>query len=172
MAAQGPSHQPRCAVCVAPIEKKDQFVLSGTEVFHLACVKLKGTAASVGNRRRQKIAALEARVRELELENQTLRQDAQATSDSVRQVTSKLRELGESIKQQSSMSDEYRRQRDESRRERDEATAARDAAKRELALHQQIAGTQATKSPTTPPADPPKTMDEDQAERFRLLELD
>lgn len=62
---------------------------------------------------------------------------------------------------------EYRRQRNAALRERDEANAARDAARRELALMQQLAQSQAS-----PPASEDPTRQDEAQERFRLLELD
>lgn len=160
-----------CALCLAPLTRP--FVVSGTEVFHSQCAKVHGTAGSRGNTNRQAVAALRGKVVALELEVQRVQQRADdkeaAAARELERAKHMIRDherMLERLTESTQLTEDYRRQRDQARRERDEAVAARDAARRELALMQQL-GHQ--------PADPPKTEEtgkEEPRERFRLLELD
>lgn len=154
------------------IAKDDQFVLSGTEVFHLRCVKARGTSASVGNRTRQQLADVRGEIARMEERQRRIENDADRLAAAIAPLNA---ELDASRAREA----EYRRQRDEAHRERDrlnaeriEAIAARDSARRELALIQHLAQ-QATVAPAAP-ADPVQQDDGKDAteKRFSLLELD
>ena len=168
--------QPRCAVCVAPIQKNEEFVLGGTEVFHLRCVKARGTAASVGNRRK-------ARLVELQGENAQLRTDLEyargqlerlGRDDRRHELEREVSRLKLQLADLAEREEEYRRTRTEARRERDIANLALDTATREIALLRTL-GPSRTSTPTpTEQADPaPQDDGKDATEkRFSLLELD
>lgn len=176
------SHQPRCAACIQPITKDEQFVLSGTEVFHLACVKARGTLTSVGNRRKAALASLTARARELEanISEFSARLDAaQREHDRMVKAEREVARLETQLAQTRERELEYRRQRDHAHHDRDQmnadrldALAARDSARRELALIQHLA--QQATAPLQLPDDPVKREDGKDAteQRFSLLELD
>lgn len=169
-----------CALCLSPIADGERFVTAGTEVFHRQCVAARGTRQSIGNRRHQRLVDLEGQLKQAEgtrrmLERQVSEQTAhvQHACDEVRQLRRDLEAARESAGEHAAQRDEYRRQRDTARRERDETVAARDAARRELALMQQL-GQPAVSGPQTV-ADPAPQEDaakDATATRFGLLELD
>lgn len=159
-----------CAICLQPITDGTKFVVAGTEVFHRGCVAARGTRTSIGNRRHQRLIALEAE--NMQLRDQAAR--AEAAEAEVRRLREQLETSRKSFdvvtRDRDRLIDneaEYRRQRNAALRERDEANAARDAARRELALMQQLAQSQAS-----PPASEDPARQDEAQERFRLLELD
>lgn len=166
----------QCAVCLRPIAGKDSFALVGTEAVHRACVQLltSGHAMTKGTQQQQRIIELEGQVRQSHHLVERLKIAEQKMSNLERQFASMgavndqyARDLADGMRREA----EYRTQREQARRERDEAVAAREAAKRELALHQQISGRQTppVQEGSAQPADDGKDATE---KRFSLLELD
>lgn len=185
MPQQGPTHQALCAVCVKPITKDQEFVISATEVFHLVCVKAHGTQKSLGNRRRAKLAEERAKNAEVTQQVEFLRtridelnryqrdHDRMITAErEVARLTLELAQIG-------ARDVDYRRQRDAMRVERDAANAALAAANREILLVRTMIGDTVNRTAPLPTqtqtqADPAAQDDGKDAteKRFSLLELD
>jgi len=162
---------PRCAVCVAEILGDEKFVLAGTEVFHVRCVKAKGTLSSVGNRRKAMLSELKTQMATLESRAQIAEARARSIESSREIAQAELVRVKEQLYEHTRLVDDYREQRDRARRERDEAVAARDAARRENALMQQVGH----QTPQTPTSSDPAAQDDGKdatEKRFSLLELD
>lgn len=175
-----------CAICQQLATREQGIALSGSEVFHQECVRRHGTANSVLNRLKTKLAELELfSVREIE----TIRQRASVLEDEVRTLRRAAdKSKGDRENAQRAQQDLALRKieldgvRSELRRAREahkllkedfeRMAADRDAARREAALHQTLAG-QHVVAHVQADVTAVGQDDRDATEiRFSLLELD
>lgn len=175
----GPAHsQPQCAVCTRAITKSDEFVISGTEVFHLFCVKAYGVHRSVGHRRKQLVVELQGKHDAAQNELARFTHDFDKRLERIVKLEAEVIRLQREALEATNLKDSYKSQRDAYRQQRDEARAERDIAQRrqaELLTENDLLRAVGNRVPASAtPADPPaaKTLEEAQAERFSLLELD
>lgn len=158
-----------CALCLRPLSKP--WKISGTEVFHEACVMAYGTTGSLSNKQQRQLGELRAETERLRYEvEHEKHKTAHERAVSKRIADERDRDangLGQALVDLRTL----RGRLDEARRDRDEVTAQRDAARREVLLHQTIQATPAAPAPISTPEVAKDDRDSTEV-RFSLLELD
>lgn len=147
-----------CAACLLPLVPGGKFLLSGTEVFHPACVRASGTEDSLANRLRRQLVEQERRVAEASLSVQKARDAVATIKRELDRRDDRIEDLLTRVGAAENRRATLERLIEEVRQERDQAV-------RELAAQR------AVKPATT--GDPQPTEQRDATEiRFSLLELD
>lgn len=160
-----------CAVCAKPIAKPQKWKISGTEVFHEACVVAYGTAGSLSHRQQRQIADLRADIERLRYEVESEKHKAAHERANAKRIADERDRQGNELGQALVDVRAYRLRMEEARRDRDEATAQRDAARREAQLHQTIQGAPAAPAPISTPEVAKDERDATEV-RYSLMELD